>query len=103
MTDDVLLSMRPSSRLCIRSPIPLTLCELATTNYPLLLQLRQPAHSLPWRLGHCEIVIERRPRNPVPLHLVDQRSALQTKSGGCAISSSDYPASCLKRAHNQCS
>ena len=39
----------------------------------------------------------------MPLHFVNQRSALQAKSSGCTIPSSDYPAGCFNRPQNQCS
>src|ERR1017187_1449715 len=66
-----------------------------------LLPMRKQALWLHWRVGHFMIASERRSRNPVPLHLVDQRSALQTELGGCAIPSSDYPTGCFKRTQNQ--
>ena len=37
----------------------------------------------------------------MPLHFINQRSALQAKSGGCAIPPSNYPTSCVKGAQNQ--
>ena len=75
--------------------------EAATTHYPLLLQLRHQPSFQEWRTGHFLIAIEGRSRNPVPLHFVNQRSAFQTKSGGCARPTSDYPASCVKGSQNQ--
>jgi hypothetical protein len=86
-------------RVC--SPIMLAHREAAPAHYPPLLQLRQQPRRLRWRPGHFEIAFERRLRNPVPLDLVDQRSALQAKFGGCTIPSSDYSAGCLKRVQNQ--
>src|SRR5882724_8027566 len=64
-------------------------------NLQRLVQLR-----LSWP-HHILVAKERRPENPQLLHFVDERSALQAKSGGGTLWSADHPTDSFKRLQNQ--
>src|ERR1700682_573018 len=52
-------------------------------------------------LYHILAALETRPGNTQLLRLVDQRSACQSKFGGCALRTTNYPADCSQRLQNQ--
>ncbi len=88
-----------------------TLCATALRNVPPAngrdgrrsapLLLRRRGRLLRCWPHHILAALEPRPGNPQLQHLVDQRSALQAKFGGCAIPSADHPTYCFKRVQNQ--
>src|SRR5208282_1717194 len=72
-------------------------CWMPACELQLQPRVRLPRY-WPW---HILPAFRRRAGNPELLHLVDQRSALQSKPGGCALRAADYPTDCFKRAKNQ--
>jgi hypothetical protein len=66
-----------------------------------LLQLRHQGRLQRCGFHQIRAAWETRPVNPQPLHLADQRSALQAKFGRCAVQASDHPGGRFKGVQNQ--
>ncbi len=64
------------------------------------LLLRQPFRRLRRSPHNILVALQTRPGNPQLMHLVDQRSALQAKFGGCSLRAANHPTDAFERAQD---